>query len=337
MRVPPLPARAKEGLPFACMACGKWVTITTNRAWKQHIYGDLEPWICLEEDCIFAIYSFPTRNDWISHLALDHEMGPKWCIIECPLCRIEVGPGKVSITRHISDHLEEICLSALPVDCDFNDEYDGSELDGEDKTTEKVNEKAWLNELESSDVHGIAETAPEVRNVYEKWISPCEKARRNDHERLDGTSRFPSPFGGGNSIMATLTEQAKGDPQLLDLIKRVAIPGAPKDDLCRLQTLIDQAPEEELGRFQEFIDQITADNIRKGVLNEASTAQGEPVVSNSDIQQRKEGIKSPQSLGSTSSASTRDKDATMASFTAKVGSSTRSGDILTHLYIDRKD
>lgn len=122
VRVPPLPDRAKEGLPFPCVACGKWVKIVTNSAWKQHVYGDLQPWQCLEADCVFTIDTFPTRADWISHLALHHRMEPEWPMVECPLCRAEIGPGKVSITKHLGAHLEEISLAALPVDCEPDEE-----------------------------------------------------------------------------------------------------------------------------------------------------------------------------------------------------------------------
>lgn len=132
MRVPPLPAQAKEGLPFACVACGKWIKISTNSAWKQHVYRDLQPWICLEADCHMDTGTFQSRNDWISHLALDHGMDPEWRMIDCPLCRVEVGPGKLSITRHMSDHLEEISLSALPADCEYDQESEEGEPDGED-------------------------------------------------------------------------------------------------------------------------------------------------------------------------------------------------------------
>lgn len=148
VRVPPLPAGAKEGLPFACLACGNWVKITTNSAWKQHLYKDLEPWVCLEADCVLANDTFPTRKDWTTHLALDHGMGPEWHIIACPLCRDEIGPGKHSITRHIGEHLEEISLSALPADCEFEDESDGGETDREDDNLESIDPAAHIQERE---------------------------------------------------------------------------------------------------------------------------------------------------------------------------------------------
>ncbi|KAJ0120487.1 hypothetical protein J7T55_015216 [Diaporthe amygdali] len=147
VRVPPLPAPGKEGLAFECMACGKWVRINTNSAWKKHVYGDLRPWICLKEDCAVAIEAFRTREDWISHLALDHRMAPEWNLIECPLCRAEAGPGRFSITKHLSHHLEEISLAALPADCEFDEESEVSEPDSVNDNTEAQVRNAWLDGL----------------------------------------------------------------------------------------------------------------------------------------------------------------------------------------------
>ncbi|PNP58924.1 hypothetical protein THARTR1_01172 [Trichoderma harzianum] len=53
-------------------------------------------------------------------------MGPQWASSECPLCREETGHGKIAITKHLSKHLEEISLSALPVEVDPDAESENS-------------------------------------------------------------------------------------------------------------------------------------------------------------------------------------------------------------------
>ncbi|ROW14176.1 hypothetical protein VPNG_04280 [Cytospora leucostoma] len=63
-------------------------------------------------------------------------------------------------------------------------------------------------------------------------------------------NRPPAPVG-ADPIIVTLAEKANEDPQLRDLMKRVANGNAPKD---------------ELARFQAIIDQITAESKRKGAL-----------------------------------------------------------------------
>lgn len=143
VRVPPLPNQAKEGLPFSCVACGKLVKIATNSAWKKHIYGDLQPWLCVEANCIFASDTFPTRADWISHLALHHKMEPEWGMIECPLCRGVIGPGKILITKHLGDHLEEVSLAALPADCEPDDKNSDASTDD---PTDDFNQRRELDD-----------------------------------------------------------------------------------------------------------------------------------------------------------------------------------------------
>ncbi|KAF5618430.1 ankyrin repeat [Fusarium sp. NRRL 25303] len=110
-RIPRLSEEAKQGKPFPCVACGRTVRLTTNAAWKRHLYSDLQPYLCLETECDMS--SFRNRNDWVSHLALEH-YEPDWKSITCPLCFEIAEQGKVAITRHLASHLEEISLSALP-------------------------------------------------------------------------------------------------------------------------------------------------------------------------------------------------------------------------------
>lgn len=129
--IPPLSAQAKDGTPFECMCCGNLVMFRTDSDWKQHIYADLQPWICLEAKCPTGGKTFPTRKDWIAHLSLDHGLAPDWAAIICPLCQCDTGPGKVAVTKHLSTHLEEVSLAALPADCDFDEGSAASELEGD--------------------------------------------------------------------------------------------------------------------------------------------------------------------------------------------------------------
>jgi len=125
VRIPQLPESAKAGMPFACIACGRWVRVLTNSAWKRHIYEDLRPWLCLDGTCSYADKVFTSRQDWVTHLALDHNLEPEWGSFDCPLCLSDTGEGKISITKHLGGHLEEISLSALPPDPDFDPASDG--------------------------------------------------------------------------------------------------------------------------------------------------------------------------------------------------------------------
>ncbi|KAK4223486.1 hypothetical protein QBC38DRAFT_372996, partial [Podospora fimiseda] len=118
VRIPPLSQEGKAGKPFDCVACGRKVTIRNSSLWKKHIFGDLLPYICLDIECSHSKTTFASREQWISHLALDHGMAPKWEGIQCFLCTEETGQGKIAVIQHLARHLEEISLSALPTGID---------------------------------------------------------------------------------------------------------------------------------------------------------------------------------------------------------------------------
>ncbi|SPO02513.1 uncharacterized protein DNG_05186 [Cephalotrichum gorgonifer] len=112
VRIPPLPEEARKGRPFECVACGKNVVMRTTSAWKKHLFRDLCPWICHALQCNFGL--FQSREDWVQHLSLQHELDPEWKSFACPMCEEDTGDGKFTITRHLSSHMEEISLKALP-------------------------------------------------------------------------------------------------------------------------------------------------------------------------------------------------------------------------------
>lgn len=78
--------------------------------------------------------------------------------------------------------------------------------------------------------------------------TPPQGGSRHLHPQ-NPPNRPPGPPAGADPIIVTLAEKANEDPQLRDLMKRVANGNAPKD---------------ELARFQAIIDQITAESKRKG-------------------------------------------------------------------------
>ncbi|KAI8946787.1 hypothetical protein F4801DRAFT_563251 [Xylaria longipes] len=132
VRVPPLPHEGKTRRPFPCVACGRSVRISNNSVWKQHLYADLCPWLCLDPSCSRGDKVYKKKTDWISHLALDHHLGPAWESMECPLCFQNTGVGKVEIEKHLGSHLEEISLGALPSGLESDTESEDEDQDAED-------------------------------------------------------------------------------------------------------------------------------------------------------------------------------------------------------------
>lgn len=76
--------------------------------------------------CEYGNKLFLSRQDWIDHLGLGHGLAPHWASFECPLCLQDTGDGKFAITGHLSSHMEEISLAALPVGAD-EDQNDSSD------------------------------------------------------------------------------------------------------------------------------------------------------------------------------------------------------------------
>jgi hypothetical protein len=88
--------------------------LTSPQYSRKHVYEDLQPYKCLEISCSYSRSTFADKRQWIQHLALEHAFNPEWKSIPCPLCKEETGDGKIEITQHLANHLEEISLGALP-------------------------------------------------------------------------------------------------------------------------------------------------------------------------------------------------------------------------------
>ncbi|RKK62106.1 hypothetical protein BFJ69_g17053 [Fusarium oxysporum] len=182
-RIPPLSDEAKQGKSFPCVACGKVVRITNNSAWKRHLYSDLQPYLCLETECDMS--SFRNRNDWVSHLALEH-YEPDWKSITCPLCFEITEQGKVAITRHLAGHLEETSLSALPSN------------PGEDASDASSEAEAMSTESRGS---------TEARGFSTEVNVPTKDETFKDalQNRLDIAREDLNVEGGGNDLKADST------------------------------------------------------------------------------------------------------------------------------------
>jgi len=123
IRIPPLPEDAKRGESFECIACARSIRVASTKSWKSHLMSDLKPYICLEEDC--SQVGFDTREDWVLHLRLDHGYVSGSDSMPCPLC-CEVPLDRwFNFASHLGRHLEEISLSALPVNADEGEDDGG--------------------------------------------------------------------------------------------------------------------------------------------------------------------------------------------------------------------
>ncbi|KAH7398766.1 hypothetical protein DE146DRAFT_504063 [Phaeosphaeria sp. MPI-PUGE-AT-0046c] len=122
VQIPPLPQEAKSGSQFECNACGRLVRAVNNREWRKHLYLDLQPYTCLFVGCAFSVQPFADRHLWSNHLELDHQLGPDWRSITCPLCLESTDSGKTRMLIHFARHMEDIALAALPREVESEDE-----------------------------------------------------------------------------------------------------------------------------------------------------------------------------------------------------------------------
>ncbi|KAK8086396.1 Transcription factor c2h2 [Apiospora phragmitis] len=114
VRIPPLPENASQRTPFECIGCEKMVVLTNESAWKRHLFKDLQPYICLDNDCGDGMPTFPTRAQWKQHSTLIHANSIPWQSSQCPICLGEMPEETSRASSHLAEHLEQIALIGLP-------------------------------------------------------------------------------------------------------------------------------------------------------------------------------------------------------------------------------
>lgn len=71
--VPEMPEAAQGGAIFECPYCFMIIGgIHSRSQWKRHVFTDLQPYICLHQECVSADETFARRHSWIEHEAHFH-------------------------------------------------------------------------------------------------------------------------------------------------------------------------------------------------------------------------------------------------------------------------
>ncbi|KAE9378878.1 hypothetical protein N431DRAFT_478014 [Stipitochalara longipes BDJ] len=85
---PPIPLIL--GSCFSCPYCRLEINvgdqITTDQDWLDHVYLDLEPYLCTFDNCIRADKLFGVREDWFQHELYSHRIPKAW-LCSMPLCK----------------------------------------------------------------------------------------------------------------------------------------------------------------------------------------------------------------------------------------------------------
>ena len=100
---------------------------------RKHLYSDIQPYSCYFEDCAFTTSPFQSRRLWENHLELQHGFGPDWKSFKCAFCLGTIEGGRKATLRHLSRHMEEIAIAALPQEIDSD-----AETESEDSPDETI-------------------------------------------------------------------------------------------------------------------------------------------------------------------------------------------------------
>ncbi|KAM5346199.1 hypothetical protein ACJ41O_009204 [Fusarium nematophilum] len=71
---PPMPKMGKDGKYQPCTLCGDPLEESklTPESWEQHVDRDLEPYVCISEECRETPVFFVCPRDWLSHMQKRH-------------------------------------------------------------------------------------------------------------------------------------------------------------------------------------------------------------------------------------------------------------------------
>ncbi|KAH6103215.1 hypothetical protein HBI69_201440 [Parastagonospora nodorum] len=194
IQIPPLPAEARTGAQFECNACGKHIRAATNRDWRKHLYLDLQPYTCLYDSCMFSAKPFANRQLWSQHLELDHQLGPSWESVVCPLCLEATDAGKSKMLIHFARHMEDIALAALPREVESDNESE-NEIDdasyrsagslilstGEDKTGNEIYESHTVaDDLEAENMEKLLRFTMDLEETARAQLLELEGIEKKD-------------------------------------------------------------------------------------------------------------------------------------------------------------
>ncbi|KAK0099394.1 hypothetical protein ONS96_008422 [Cadophora gregata f. sp. sojae] len=162
---PPLPIESSKGKTFECPICCKRLRgIVSATQWERHVYADLQPYVCILDRCSSNMTAFGSRLEFTNHMFqhqdtiiwscaacgdaqddldttrkhISHahpEMNVESAVVsetfrrdmakeQCPFCGTVPGAGFIG---HICRHLEEIALTILPKEVEWDSESENND------------------------------------------------------------------------------------------------------------------------------------------------------------------------------------------------------------------
>ncbi|KAG4443356.1 hypothetical protein IFR05_001145 [Cadophora sp. M221] len=166
---PPMPVPSSKGKPFECPICCKRLRgVVSTAQWEHHVYADLQPYVCILDKCSSRITTFGSRLEFTNHMS-EHQHVVVWsckacqytqndsAAIEehiakshpdldvqltvisssirrnmaeeqCPFCGVIPGSRFIG---HICRHFEEVALSILPKEVEWDSGSEDVESDSD--------------------------------------------------------------------------------------------------------------------------------------------------------------------------------------------------------------
>ncbi|KAK3375537.1 hypothetical protein B0T24DRAFT_202487 [Lasiosphaeria ovina] len=124
LRVPRIPEEYIHG-PFMCPFCYMIVSIDSRHAWKNHVFRDLRPYICLFPDCDLPHEQYARRKDWAKHMT-EH-----WITWACPLGCTNAFDSVDEFQQHIrTSHPTDIGVDNIDALASLSSRPDLAKADG---------------------------------------------------------------------------------------------------------------------------------------------------------------------------------------------------------------
>jgi len=117
---PPMPpAPLIPGSYFSCPYCRLEISVgdevTTDQDWVDHVYLDLEPYLCTFDNCIRADKVFGVKEDWFQHELYCHRIQKVW-FCRMPFCKNLEFPDRAPFEHHLqSAHKDLFASNHLPI------------------------------------------------------------------------------------------------------------------------------------------------------------------------------------------------------------------------------
>ena len=74
--IPSPPKASENGAPFECPYCCSTQKIHNTRSWIAHVFQDLQPYVCIESECMTPHRLYPTSHQWLDHMMVAHPESP---------------------------------------------------------------------------------------------------------------------------------------------------------------------------------------------------------------------------------------------------------------------